>query len=475
MRTRNTLMLTFVVGCFVPMAQGYSLEDYTQEVRQKNPAYKSSVLRVEAAELDERRSEVPSAITVFSKNSYFSDTRPSLIPALQGDKFTQWSTSLGLKQRNPLGFDWSLSQSVQSSKMYNLSGNSSQPSSYYDSFPKLELSVPLWRNALGDELKAQTDALRQQTRLMRLQAMIEKEQQEIQIEVTYYKYVVQQNLLELSQKNLDRSERLYSSVRSRRARNLVDDSDEAQAKAAVSLRKLDLDRLEREARLAFGEFNGLRGDLNLPAPNLKVLQLDPLKSEEFLALATQKRESMLQQLNTLQIEASKSQSRAEYEGAKPEISFVAGLSLQGRGDSLNSSLKDMRRDRDNMWMVGINFETAFDISLSRDLLRAARLKEEAANQRLSRTLIDQNLTLQKTKEELIRCSETLSLMRELEDAQRRRFASEESKYRNGRSTLFVVLSAEQDFINAQSQRWGNELQCRVVKSQIRLFNEGLKI
>jgi hypothetical protein len=32
-----------------------------------------------------------------------------------------------------------------------------------------------------------------------------------------------------------------------------------------------------------------------------------------------------------------------------------------------------------------------------------------------------------------------------------------------------VLSAEQDYINAQAQKWANELQCRIIEAQTKLY------
>lgn len=446
----------------------YTLEEYKQDVSKGDSSYQALTLKQQAAEIDLRRPEALSAVQIFSTNYYMHDTRSPLNSTFMGDDTKQWELSLGLKQRNPLGFEWSLAETFRHT---DVRGFSLAPGSYkfFESAPKLELRVPLWRNAFGRELEAQISALTYGTRIQKLQSQIALVKKEIEIEERFFQYAIQLHLSALAEKNMQRSERLYNSIRSKRSRNLVDASDESQTRAVWALRKLEHTNSIKTLETKKNNFNSLLGDLTLPSKTTTDLKIDPLSSEQLNSVAAKDKVSLYEKVKTLDIKYQQSQTLAEYESAKPDLNLFSSVTFQGRDNNKSGAYSELIDKKENSWMVGISLQTPFDIGLSRDLMRAARLKESASEELLKREDLEQKISWVQFKQDLTLCSENLPLFKDIEDSQTKRLASEESKYRNGRSTLFIVLSAEQDLISAQAQRWTYELQCRLLHSNAKLF------
>jgi outer membrane protein TolC len=465
---KNTFYLFMSLGFFAAETlQAYTLSDYISESTEVDSSTKAAAYEYEASVLTLRKPETVTAIRLFSDVNFSDDSLPVANPTFQGSRTTSGGASLGLTQQSPFGLNWSLSQNIRKTKIF---GTTALPlTNYWDFYPMAEVTVPLWRNRFGSEVRAQRDSLDDQSKIQNIQAFIEKESNLINIERSYYRYGIQQNLLELAKKNLNQSEKLFQWVAQRRNRNLVDDSDSLQAKASLSLRKLEFDRADRDLRVSLAEFNSHRKITDgKTVPQLELPNLDP---SSFKTLASKKKISLYEKIRTLQYEAQKDQALVEAESVSPKLDLKGSFILQGRDTNFSDSYQDMKDEKRNRWQVGLSFNAPLDISLTHNLTHAVNLAEKAAAERLKRSSVDIELSWIKEQEDLLRCAETVVLLRDLESAQRSRFASEERKYRNGRSTLFLVLTAEQDLVSAESQKWSNELQCRIIQSQARLYSE----
>lgn len=466
---KSRLLLLLLV--ILPAQKGfsYSFEDYLKESQEVNPSLKAAEYTEKAADLGQRQSEAISAIQLFSNASFSDDGRPVLNPNFQGERTTYFLVSAGLMQQSPWGFNWSLSQNISKTKIYGVNPGLLPLTEYYDFYPSVELSLPLWRNFLGKEVRAQKQLSKKASEIQVLQADIEKTKILIDMEQAYYCYGVQKTLLDLAQQNLQRSEKLYRSTAKRRERNLVDSSDELQTRASLSLRKLEIDKAQRDMKVCRAQFNNYlnRDDLQ-DMGDLNIQLIDPQLLKN---MAQGIRYSKLQKLNSLQNDIQAASAVAQAESATPHLDLKGSLLFQGRDDGLSDSVDNMSEEKKNHWTVGLSFNMPLDVTLTRDLKRAANYAELAAREKNKQNVLDQKLSWIEQKEDLNRCAESLYLSRDLEKFQKQRLSAEEKKYQNGRSTLFVLLSAEQDLINAEAQKWSYELQCRIVMAKSRLFSE----
>ncbi len=466
----KTKKLIAVAAIYSAQLLAYSLEDYLKESESNDPSLKAAVFEQQAYELAMRRSEEVTSLKFFTESRFVDDSRPVLNPSFQGNRSTEFSLGVGLSQQTPIGVNWMLSQNFRQTKIFGVNPGLLPLTEYYDFFPMAEVTLPLWRNFLGAEVRAQRDSIQSLSELDNIQAKIEKESKLVDIERAFYCYGIQKNLLELAQKNLDRSDKFYRSISNRRQKNLVDESDELQARAALSLRRLEFDRAQRETRVCRALFNSYRGAPETQeTPTLALKLIEPQTLRDFTKT---KKLSLFEKAKSLQLKGRINQARAGVEAATPKLDLKGTATLQGRdNNSYSQSFQNMSNEKRNLWSIGISFQTPLDITLARDAQKAASFLEKASEERLKRSVVDQDLSWVREQEDLLRCAQSLELLRDLEKSQRKRFAAEEKKYKNGRSTLFLVLSAEQDLINSESQNWSNELQCRVIQAQTRLFSE----
>jgi outer membrane protein TolC len=82
---------------------------------------------------------------------------------------------------------------------------------------------------------------------------------------------------------------------------------------------------------------------------------------------------------------------------------------------------------------------------------------------------DESLTWENTVHLASQLKQQLTVIRELEGIQKNKSNAEQDKFNRGRSTLFQVLSYEQDYLSTRSQRINMELQIRQFLAQLSMF------
>ncbi|MCB0393336.1 MAG: TolC family protein, partial [Bdellovibrionales bacterium] len=165
----------------------------------------------------------------------------------------------------------------------------------------------------------------------------------------------------------------------------------------------------------------------------------------------------LQQVAAL---SNKANSEGQLEDAKPKLDLSLQGQWNGRDEEYSKAYDESFEKDQPLWYVGVSFSMPLDQFKYSDAregyrkmaqayeLRRDSLKEEALN--TWRNFIDQGSLLK----------DQIQLSRDLEDVQKKKADSERQRLQRGRSTTFQVLSFEQDYIAAKSQRINTELKAR---------------
>lgn len=447
-------------------AQSLSLEDYKNQVLEKDPETQAALERKKGAELSQDSASLLTSVSLFANSAYVDDQRPTTNPTFQGFKTKVNSYALGLQQQTKLGLKWSLSQNVSRTEIKGASAAFLPLPKYYDTYPKLELTMPLWRNLLGKETSGEVDQLRSQGKAMAKQAEIAWVQRQSAIEEAFYRVLSQQESFSIQKDSLNRANGILNWTDGRVKRNLVDASDLYQAQAAVASRKIDLLNAEtqlKEASRTFNSLRGVQGDQVTEKLLGNEIDLQRLKIER-AAVKLRKDTLAQKELN----QSSEAGYRAQREKNKPSLDLTLQAYTQGRDAQYSRSQDETFKEQDYLY-VGVNFVLPLDQSQASNsrngfaaLEKSQRLIEQAR-------VRDQALTWEETADQAESLTKQLALLRELEVLQRKKADAERDRLNRGRSTTFQVLNFEQDYNMIRSQRIQTEFQARQFINSLSLF------
>jgi outer membrane protein TolC len=464
------LKVMMILAVFSVVIQAYgqtlSLETYKQQVLEKDPATQAALERKKGAELSQDSADLLTGVSLFANSAYVDDQRPTSNPTFQGVKTKVNTYSIGLQQQTRLGFKWSLSQNINQTEINGASPAFVPLPKYYDVFPKLELTMPLWRNLLGNETSGDVDQLKFQARASAKQAMIGWIQRQSDVEEAFYRVLSQQESYEIQKDSLNRAEKILSWTDTRVKRNLVDASDLYQAQAAVASRKIDLVNAETQLREVSRTFNSLRGVVGeevpekLIGPNLDLTKLKIEKKAAKIRMDTLAQKELNQ--------SSEAAYRSQREKNKPSLDLTLQAYTQGRDAQMAPAEKETFKDKDYLY-VGVNFVLPLD-QVTASHSRSGFASLEKSQQLLEQArLRDEKLTWEETADQADSLAKQVTLLRELEILQKKKADAERERLNRGRSTTFQVLSFEQEYNAIRSQRIQTEFQARHFINTLALF------
>ena len=447
-------------------AQTLTLTDYKNQVLKNDPQTQSLRALFEANQKVKSQADLMTGVQVFADANLLDDQRTTVNPRFQGDRTAVNSLSVGLQQQTRYGLKWSLSQNFQKTKIENADSTAITQPEYNDAFPKLELSLPLWRNWLGSETQAEQDKSKLQLEAAAKQAEINWIQRQAEVEEVYFQLLSKKEVFDIQKDSLGRAEKIENWTQSRFQRNLVDEGDFFQAQAAVQARQLDVIKAEVDLKNAARIFNSLRNlESEQVSENLKNenLDLSRLKLNAF-----EKKERLDLQARQDQIQSQKSMALAEREKLKPSLDLQVQGYTQGRGNTYSAAERRTFQDEDYLF-VGVGFSMPLDQVKTSQIRSGYSEISKAQEQAEQSRLRDVGLTWSETVEKANQLKKQVEILRTLEVLERKKADSERNKLNRGRSTTFQVLNFEQDYNSARNQRINLEFQARQFINSLALY------
>lgn len=460
------ILILALLMAHLSQAQVLTLQEYKKQVFETDPKTISLRLQVESFDQVKSQADTLTGVNVFANAGWLDDQRPTTNPGFQGNQTLAETLTLGLQQQTAYGLKWSLSQNYQKTDIRNASSTAVPQPKYYDNFPKLELTLPLWRNWLGRETQSDQTQLRMQLETQSKKAQINWIQRQNEIDEIYHRLLSQQETYQIQKDSLARAQKILQWSESRYKRNLIDEGDLFQAQAAVQSRELNLVSAKNALQIAARDFNSLLGlnhdevQLQLKSENIQLTRFDLNKNESKKRLDIE--------LQNNQIELQKQNYLAQNEKMKPSLDLQVQGWTQGRDVTYTSAQKNTFEDEDYLF-IGVGF------SMPLDQLRASKIRtgynQLAETQDLMEKVRQRDLALnwQNTVEQAAQIKQQLEILRNLEDLQRKKADSERAKLNQGRSTTFQVLNFEQDYLLTRNQRIQVEFQARQFLNSLALF------
>lgn len=461
---RGALML----GIFINQTwatEVISLKQYLEITQSKDPSVQSVQLATEGTKLIENNASLLTGVNFFATGSYLTDGRSTTNVAFLGDKTSNNSYALGLQQQTLFGLSWSLSQNYSYTKISN--ATLLPMPEYYDAYPKLELSLSLWRNWSGVETKATQSQLENQLKVQKINSEIARIQKENEIKEAYYNLATQQKYYEIQKDSLQRAQRILSWANSRVKRNLSDKSDLYQTQALVSARRLELMSAEAKLKETARVFNSFL-DVSSEVATYRLIEDDIDLAELALGKKQTKArlDTLLQKENLKAIEAS---YLAQKEKNKPSLNLSLSMMKQGRDANASKAQDKIFSENKDYQLVTLTFNMPLDLSNLSDSKEGYALLASSQTLAEKSRIKNESIQWKNTVDQAETLSQQLNIIRELEVIQKNKADLERTKYNNGRSTTYQVLIFEQDYVNSRNQRLNIELQARKFLTSLELY------
>ncbi len=461
------MMIAAATAFVSSAAMALNLSEYLTEIKSSDPTVMSLEQQLSAAQALQEKSKLPTQVQFFTSLSYLDDQRPTQNPAFQGYKTENNSLAVGLKQQTDFGLQWTLSQNLSKTRILGASPTTIPLPEYYDSYPKLELNLNLWRNFGGRQVTAEIESLDKKLEADRLQAEVKLISRMMEAEQIYWQLAWGKESARIAAENETRARKLYKWSSQRRARGLADVSDLYQAESAVKLRELEGLNIETMLQEYGRKFNLARGkvsDVVTEKVDFEKLDLRSL----IISNSGEKRRKDLR-LAQLGQEARIQVATSEREKLKPSLDLMAQVSAVGRDREQDEATRKTFTSGNDYYLVGLIFTIPLNYGVSRRIMGAHEQELESARFEKERLELQQIDSYQTTVSQLSQIKKQLEVLRELEVSQKKKLAAEEQRYNVGRSTTFQVLSFEQDYVNAVAKRLELELRARVLLSTLQIY------
>jgi outer membrane protein TolC len=462
----KVLLSTAVLVPVLASSAELSLEEFLNQVREKNQSLVASRMIVEGVDLRKDEGKLVFRPSLFAQAQAAVDKKPVSNTATQGDRVDNEFATVGILQQFDFGLKGQLSYGLSHTKIYNAGQTFIPVSDYNDGTAKLELSQSLWRNAWGSEAKAQSDLIVAQSKATGHLEEFKIKSALANAEAVYWSLAQMQKVIKVQTENLQRAQKLNQWNKRRIDSGLAERSDYLQADANYKLREYELKNSQLEKSNLERTFNSFRGlDSNVVAEELKGIDSVSLKRLEVPARA-ELREDTKAALEYQKV--AKANAELAIQRNKPTLELYGSYALNGRDAERAEAVSDSWKTDQTTSAVGIRFNTPLDFG------NTSSYKQEqiAADYTYQKKVFDQEREWSDLVIKFQDAKTKLELVEKIAEAQRTKQVNEGNRLNNGRTTTFQVLNFEQDHASAELSRIQSETNLLNIYSQLKIFSVG---
>ena len=464
----TTALATAVISESAFGAPAFTLDQFLEQVRTGNDSYKAARLIEDAAPDKAVDAEMAYAPTLFATAQSAVDKKEVQPASQRGTETDYISGQVGVSKLTGIGTAFKLYYGMSHTKIHGTSPQFVPEPEWREASPTLEVTHPLWKNALGKDVAKSVELQQGQTEITRLTESLKRKITLSEAEGTYWRLVLARESLRVAKDNLDRAKKIIDWTRRRVGKELADNADLLQAEALGELREIELTMAIDEERTAAFSFNTIRGNSSSNVPEeLTKLTPDTLKN-----LSIPKRGKDREDVVAAEKSAKLGEIAADLANSKyqPSVDLFASGTLNGRDLESNSKANsEAFKAKHATYAVGLKVTAVLGGS-SFSKLRAGVAKERqaavlaAARRRYEndREWVDLNLKLQESRSRL-------GLTQKIEATQLKKLNAERNRQSRGRSTMFQVMQAETDYASSQLNVIRNKAEILGIMARIKTF------
>lgn len=444
-----------------------TLNEYLNQVRARNQGFESTSKRSEGAGLLIREADLFFKPSLFANATLTDDAKLPATPSLVYDTLKVDTYNVGIEQNFNFGLETKLSYELMKTDFVgaNFGGAST---SYWDVGPKLEVTMPLWKNGFGRTARANKQLSLAQYEAEQFSSAAQAENILLNAEIAYWRLSAAQEQLKIQQQALGAGKNIYSYVKNKFDRNLGERADILQADALVQSYSLQLQQAENELKQAARAYNTyLNVENSQAAPELEPFNYKSLQT--FIIPASRPGDRPDVRAAQAQSRAAQAAGQLAAERNRPQLDVFASYKANGRGNEQSDAARDYAdADRDTT-VMGVRFKAPLYITAADDAVKGAKLQQAAAEKNESYLRYQQEQDWSDLVQKLTETKQSLELAVKMENAQKAKLENERTRLRQGRTTTYQILLFEQDYSLAQAARVRTATQIFSLQSQIKLY------
>jgi outer membrane protein TolC len=453
-------------------ASTLTLNGYLDQVRRTNDNYRASADIGEGAMSRSKEGDLITTPTAFASASLLNDKSPKPNPLFQGTQTIANNYQIGVSQQTRFGLLGRLYYNVTYTSIKGVDSAFINPSTYYDTRPVLELTMPLWRNFLGSETNASIDALEASALATSYGQRFNAKTVLAQAESAYWRLELAREALAVTKSAYERAEKIRDWSRNRSKLNLGDESDLLQAEAVLKLRGLELQGAldeERSATLAFNSARGVDVAKSTQAPEQLESISDLVDQNAVKASPVESRDDVraveyAQKAN--EALAKEGQSRMH-----PTFEIFTTLTVNGHDKDYTPAQSNALSSKFPANTFGARFSVPLDLGLASDVRAGYAREAIASEERTQRKKFESQIEWQDLSKRLEEAKKRYQLAREVESVQKEKMLNEKRRKERGRTTTYFVLQFEQDYAVAQLARLRSAADIMNLVAQMRVYGD----
>jgi outer membrane protein TolC len=447
-----------------------TLEDYLEEVREKNGAVRGLKISTEAKTLRRFEGSLFFRPSFFLNSEYYDDQRPTNAPTFQGTQTLRHTLRGGLSQSFRTGTKATFSYNYFKTQINGVNPALIPNRKFFDVSPQIEITQSLWRNFLGSEFEASEKA---QIALVDAQKWNDQylaKQILLNAENAFWRLYVAQTSLIVLEDSLERAKKIRDWNANRVRNNLTDESDLVQSEANLQSREINLQDIKTEIDTALRDFNSFRQvegeEVNLEGTKGK-------DSSYILDAALPPKIKIREDVRAFLANKELALANAELgrQRNRPNLDLYASYSINGRDANSYRDAHDMAMTNTRPFSIyGIRFTMPLDISALNDYKKAYAQEVTASDLQFKRKQYEVDREYEILRERFENFKKRLKLTQRMVQIQEKKLTVEKRRYGQGRTTTFQVLQFEQDFAETQLLKLRYERELITVYNQLKLFS-----
>ncbi|MFH1379057.1 MAG: TolC family protein [bacterium] len=383
-----------------------------------------------------------------SLQASYADSEEAQVSSIFGSKNKTTDLSLSLNQRIFTGgaFDLSFAGSKSDSNSLFSTLNPS-----YFSKVSLSFSQSLLRNIWGKQDNEAIYLARQGVRISDLALYEQMAAFIVDFNQKYWDLVLARKRLEVIEESFKRASRLLEHNLKQYNLGLVEETDILQLKAIVALREVDVLQAQdglinaqdilRNAIYEDGIFNAgtivPSESFEVPSDDVTLPPIEVIQNDAF---------QMRWDINQarLDLENKKYMYTARANGKLPTLDVNGGLSYTGIGDSTSSSYDSTKSGNHPVWFSGLLFQLPLGNRGFKGLYNLAQTEYEIAQLTLKN--IEKNILVESSQahRKVLTSIKRVRAVQKAEKLQEQKLNLEEKKFKQGRSSVKIVIDFQDD-------------------------------
>jgi len=454
-------------------ADTYNSQEFLKDVRANNLEVKSTLQAAEGAKKRAEESDLLTSPAFYTQAQAGADAKLPILAFFNYDKLETQGVSLGVQQLTSYGQNIKLYYNAIHYNYVNLlfpTPGASPSTNFFDTTPGFEITQSLWSNGFGRGTRANRTLIESQALAASYASQYKARATLAAAEETYWKLVIAREKVAIQTIALEQAKKIFDWSSGRAKRNLGDQADALQARAALEGRGLEMQLAHDEERMAARLFNRAR---HIDSDEVKET-LEELPLEKLISLKAEKRNEKRDD-----VRAAEEQQRAAIAGAQaarekvsPTLDLTGSMSFNGRNNAFGPSLGDPFSAGRTTWAIQAKLLIPLDRGAASDAAAGWELERRAAELLYQHRLSEQEQDWKDVGKKLDEAQRRLSLARQLVAAQKTKLEYERARLRQGRTITFQVLSFEQDYAQAQLMQLQAEAVLVSLNSYLRLFDGG---